>query len=61
MQRLGSNRTALTYALMTDDRATVQEQAAAIAAHAPISEAEPEPEDRDLLLQSPLQSSPESR
>jgi len=40
MQRLGSNMTALTYALMTDDRATIKEQAAAIAAHAPISEAE---------------------
>ena len=40
MQRLGSNMTALTYALMTDDREGVEKQAAAIAAHAPISATE---------------------
>ena len=40
MQRLGSEMTALTYALMTDDYATVTRSAAAIAAHAPISAAE---------------------
>ena len=37
MQRLGSEMTALTYALMTDDYATVERSAAAIAEHAPIS------------------------
>ncbi len=37
MQRLGSEMTALTYALMTDDYATVTRSAAAIAEHAPIS------------------------
>ena len=37
MQKLGSEMTALTYALMTDDYETVQRSAAAIADHAPIS------------------------
>ena len=37
MQRLGSEMTALTYGLMTDDRASVSRSASAIAAHAPIS------------------------
>ena len=37
MQRLGSEMTALTHALMTDDYATVERSAAAIAEHAPIS------------------------
>lgn len=37
MQGLGSEMTALTYALMTDDHETVARSAAAIAAHAPIS------------------------
>ncbi|HEX6052791.1 MAG TPA: hypothetical protein VFZ21_26175, partial [Gemmatimonadaceae bacterium] len=37
MQRLGSEMTALTYALMTDDYEGVTRSAAAIAAHAPIS------------------------
>ena len=37
MQRLGSEMTALTYALMTDDYNGVTRSAAAIAAHAPIS------------------------
>ena len=40
MQRLGSEMTALTYALMTDDHATVTRSAAAIADHAPISAGE---------------------
>ena len=40
MQRLGSSMNALTYALMTDDYATVEASAAAIARHAPISPAE---------------------
>lgn len=40
MQRLGSEMTALTHALMTDDHATVTRSAAAIAAHAPVSAAE---------------------
>jgi cytochrome c556 len=37
MQRLGSEMTALTYALMTEDDAAVTRSAAAIAEHAPIS------------------------
>ena len=37
MQRLGSEMTTLTYALMTDDYQTVERSAAAIAEHAPIS------------------------
>ena len=37
MQRLGSEMTALTHALMTDDYETVTRSAAAIAEHAPIS------------------------
>lgn len=37
MQGLGSNMTALTYALMTDDHQGVMEHSAAIAQHAPIS------------------------
>ena len=37
MQRLGSEMTALTYALMTDDYESVTRSAAAIAQHAPIS------------------------
>lgn len=37
MQRLGSSMNALTYGLMTDDYATVESSAAAIARHAPIS------------------------
>ena len=40
MQRLGSNMTALTHALMVEDHATVRQHAAAIAGHAPISAAE---------------------
>lgn len=40
MQRLGSEMTALTHALMTDDYQTVTRSAAAIAEHAPISAAE---------------------
>ena len=40
MQRLGSEMTALTYALMTDDYATVTRSTAAIAGHAPISATE---------------------
>ena len=40
MQQLGSEMTALTYALMTDDYGTVTRSAAAIAGHAPISAAE---------------------
>ena len=37
MQKLGSEMTALTYALMTDDYETVTRSAAAIAEHVPIS------------------------
>jgi cytochrome c556 len=37
MQKLGSDMTALTYALMTDDHETVARSAAAIAEHAPIA------------------------
>ena len=37
MQGLGTSMTALTYALMTDDHATVAKSASAIATHAPIS------------------------
>lgn len=37
MQRLGSEMTALTHALMTDDYETVTRSAAAIATHVPIS------------------------
>jgi cytochrome c556 len=37
MQRLGSEMTALTHALMTDDHEGVTRSAAAIAEHAPIS------------------------
>ena len=37
MQKLGSEMTTLTYALMTDDYETVTRSAAAIAEHAPIS------------------------
>ncbi len=37
MQQLGTDMTALTYALMTDDHATVTRRAAAIANHAPIA------------------------
>ena len=42
MQRLGSEMTALTHALMTDDHETVRRSAAAIAEHAPISAEEVE-------------------
>lgn len=42
MQRLGSEMTALTHALMTDDYETVTQSAATIAEHAPISAAERE-------------------
>ena len=37
MQKLGSDMTALTYALMTDDHETVARSAAEIAEHAPIA------------------------
>jgi cytochrome c556 len=40
MQRLGSEMTALTYGLMTDDHEAVMRSAAAIAEHAPISAAD---------------------
>lgn len=40
MQKLGSDMTAITYALMTDDTATVARSAKVIAEHAPISAAD---------------------
>ena len=40
MQRLGTEMTALTYALMTDDAAGVAKSSAAIAQHVPISKPE---------------------
>jgi cytochrome c556 len=40
MQRLGTEMTALTYALMTDDAAGVAKSSSAIAEHVPISKAE---------------------
>ncbi len=40
MQRLGTNMTAVTYGLMTDDTAMIASSAAAIAAHASIAPAE---------------------
>ena len=48
MQRLGSEITALTHALMTDDHETVTRSAAAIADHAPISAEELERIHREL-------------